>query len=64
MGVPSSDGEQPQPTPAQQVGNALQDNIKQGGAVGGMLGAGLLQLLAPLWDLMIMHVWDYQNSVL
>lgn len=48
MGVPSSDGEQPQPTPAQQVGNALQDNIKQGGAVGGMLGAGLLQLLAPL----------------
>ena len=48
MGVPSSDGEQPQPTPAQQVGNALQDNIKQGGAVGGILGAGLLQLLAPL----------------
>ena len=48
MGVPSSDGEQPQPTPAQQVGNALQDNIKQGGAVGGMFGAGLLQLIAPL----------------
>ena len=41
MGVPSSDGEQPQPTPAQQVGNALQDNIKQGGPVGGMLGGGL-----------------------